>query len=117
MKTTEYQEQKALIQWANLHLKKYPCLEYLHASLNGIHTTPSQAMMAKMSGLKSGVPDLFLPVKTKEFSGLFIEMKSAKGVLSPNQKKFLAYLSSQNFKCVVAYSAKEAAESIINYLA
>ena len=56
---------------------KYPELELMYAIPNGgkrhIHT----AVVLKQTGVKSGVPDIFLPVRRGKH-GLFIEMKRKK---------------------------------------
>ena len=114
---TELQEQIAVFSWANANLKKYPLLRYMNASLNGVRLTIGQATIAKRSGLLKGYPDIFLPVKNKEYSGLFIELKRVKGgVVSPEQKDFLSFLNSQGFKAVVCRGSKEAIETIECYL-
>lgn len=114
---TELQEQIAIFSWANTQLDKYPLLRYMNASLNGVRLTIGQATIAKRSGLLKGYPDIFLPLRNKEYSGLFIELKRVKGgVVSPEQKDFLSFLNSQGFKAVVCRGSKEAIETIECYL-
>ena len=114
---TELQEQIAVFSWANTQLDKYPLLRYMNASLNGVRLTIGQATIAKRSGLLKGYPDIFLPLRNKEYSGLFIELKRVKGgVVSPEQKDFLSFLNSQGFKAVVCRGSKEAIETIECYL-
>jgi hypothetical protein len=74
------------------------------------------AVNLKQEGVKSGVPDLFLPCPTNTAHGLFVEMKSQKGRLSPNQKEWLKSLSANGYQCSVCYSFTDAKEVIINYL-
>ena len=114
---TELQEQIAVFSWANTQLDKYPLLRYMNASLNGVRLTIGQATIAKRSGLLKGYPDIFLPLRNKEYSGLFIELKRVKGgVVSPEQKDFLSFLNSQGFKAVVCRGSVEAIETIECYL-
>ena len=64
MKHMEADQQKQVVTWARWASKsnKYPMLEMLHCSLNGVKLSPIQASIAKAQGMLSGVPDLFLPV-------------------------------------------------------
>ena len=79
----------------------YPEIELLHAIPNGGKRHLGTAKKLKAEGAKSGIPDLFLPVK-KEYSGLYIELKKAGGVPSENQKWWLNNLSQQGYFCAVA---------------
>lgn len=122
MKHLESQEQKAVIKWARLNVKHFPCLNWLHSSQAGVKMTATQARIAKAEGMISGISDLFLPYPNNEYAGLYIEMKkqktatSAKGVLSQNQKDFLDYANAVGYKAVVAYGAIEAIGYIKEYL-
>ena len=65
----EADQQKQVVTWARWASKsgKYPMLEMLHCSLNGVKLSAIQASIAKAQGMLSGVPDLFLPVPKKVF--------------------------------------------------
>lgn len=64
IKHTEANYQQQVVEWARLaHMSgKYPNLDMLHCSLNGVKLSGTQAKIAKGQGMLSGVPDLFLPV-------------------------------------------------------
>ncbi len=110
-------EQKKVFDWSALNEKRYPDLELLNGSLNGFRLTPSLRLKAKQQGLKKGYPDIFLPVRNGEFSGLFIELKRIKGgSVSLEQKEFLKRLNEQGFRAVVCKGHKAAIEVIENYL-
>ncbi len=110
-------EQNQVFLWSFRNEKRYPDLELLNGSLNGFRLTPSLRLKAKQQGLKKGYPDIFLPVRNKEFSGLFIELKRIKGgSVSPEQKKFLKRLNGQGFMAVVCKGHEAAIEVIENYL-
>jgi len=117
MKHTESAHQSQVIEWSRWAYKtgKYPMLNMLHCSLNGVKLSATQARIAKAQGMLSGVPDLFLPVPRGCFHGLYIEMKSEKGRLTDNQKWFLSNAESLGYKTVVCYSANEAIEKIKEY--
>ena len=114
---TELQEQITIFKWINENKQKYPMLNYCNASLNGVRLSIGQSAIAKRSGLIKGYPDIFLPYKVNEYSGLFIELKRVRGgVVSPEQKDFLSFLNKQGFKAVVCKGSKEAIDTIKSYL-
>jgi hypothetical protein len=106
---TEAQEQIAVMKWAELQSNKYPELKLLFHIPNG-------SKLFKAMGLKSGVPDLFLPVARQCYHGLFIEMKTSKGVLSKNQEWWLFELQKQGYRVDIARSFEEAIEGLKEYL-
>jgi hypothetical protein len=117
IKHTEANYQQQVVEWARLaHMSgKYPNLDLLHCSLNGVKLSALQATKSKQQGMLSGVPDLFLPVPIGGYHGLFIEMKSEKGRLSANQTWFLSKVELLGYKIAVCYSANEAIKTIENY--
>ena len=113
---TEDNEQAALFEWSAYASGKYPELELMYAIPNGgkrhIHT----AVVLKQTGVKSGVPDIFLPVARRGKHGLFIEMKRKKGgTVSANQKSWLDALEKQGYQCVVCKGWIEAKDEVIKY--
>ncbi len=116
-KHTEANYQQQVVEWARWAHRsgKYPNLDLLHCSLNGVKLSALQAAKAKQQGMLSGVPDLFLPVPIGAYHGLFIEMKSDKGRLSTNQTWFLSKVELLGYKIAVCYSANEAIKTIENY--
>ena len=128
---TQHQEslhQQEVIKWRNTFVQKYPELALLHSSLNGVHfprkgkKISMQAIRAKREGMLAGVWDLFLPVKRNggwakiPHSGLYIEMKSKTGRLTPTQKTFQLLVEAQDFKCVICRSWIEARDELVAYL-
>lgn len=109
----EYDDQKAIFDWASLIESKYPELELLHGSLNGVRLTIGQSVKAKKAGMKKGFLDISLPVKNKTYSGLYIELKrEIGGIVSNDQKKWIKLLQKYgNFACVC--KGREAAKEII----
>ena len=108
-------EQAKVIAWAKENENNYLFLWLLHSSLNGVKLSKAQAGKALKQGMKKGVPDLFLPVKQGGFSGLYIEMKSAKGRISSEQSKFLKAASDFGYACFICYSAVDAIDKIKGY--
>lgn len=149
---TEHEEQTRLILFVtNCLMHEYPVLRWLHSIPNGLSfkeidrkTRAKITTQMTSEGVKSGVCDLFLPVKSKElilkkirltkeqqktfgiykdeiesiaprYSGLYIEMKSKTGTLSVKQQQFIASVREEGFKVVVPRSADEALAEIVAY--
>ena len=109
-------EQADVVAWArSVEQRHYPYLWMIHSSLNGLKRTKAAQGKAKASGMLSGVPDLFLPVKNKYFFGLYIEMKSAKGRVSVEQSRYLKCAAENGYAVSVCYSANEAIKRIEDY--
>ena len=119
MKHLESAHQAQVIEWSKWAYKanpaRYPNLDLLHCSLNGVKLTKTQSGIAKGQGMLSGVPDLFLPVPRQNYHGLYIEMKSDKGRLTDNQRWFLDKADGLGYKTAVCYSASEAIKTIQDY--
>lgn len=112
----EHAEQVALMAWATYSTQRYPVLRWLHAIPNAGKRTPRMAAWFKAEGLKSGVPDLFLPCARNGFHGLYIELKVGANKPSDNQRDFLDFAAEQGYLAVVCYSWEEARETIVEYL-
>ena len=113
---SEAQEQIVVMKWAELQSNKYPELLLLFHIPNGSNKSIAQATQFKRMGLKSGVPDLFLPVARNNYHGLFIEMKAGKGKTSENQNKWINELKMQGYCVEVAKGCNIAIEILKNYL-
>ena len=117
---TEAYEQAKLIERrdATVKHKQEGCevLRWLHAVPNGgqRHVLAARNMVSQ--GLTKGVADLALDVKRGGYSGLKIEMKSAKGKVTPEQSEYLIFAREQGFKTAVCYSCDEAWALICEYL-
>ena len=89
----EHEEQVALIQWFDLQIKS----ERIFAIPNASKRSWALANYMKAEGLRTGVPDLFMPTPNKQFHGLFIEMKYGKNKMSEAQSEWVDYLNSRGF--------------------
>ena len=94
-----------------------PECKYLFHVPNGGSRNAIEAKNLKRQGVKSGVPDLFLPLPNKTYHGLFIEMKYGKNKPTQNQKEWIKYLNYVGYLAVVCYSAEEAINIIKKYIA
>ena len=71
----------------------------------------------KRQGMRPGVPDISLPVKTEQYGGLFIELKKeVGGKVSDPQKDWIKFLNEQGYRAVVCYGWINAVTEIKNYL-
>lgn len=118
LKVTEAQHQAAVIAWANhqLNLKKWPELALLFHIPNGGSRNRLEAYHLKQQGVKPGVPDLCLPVPRGCYCCLWIEMKSGKGRLSQEQKRWINAFNENGHFAKVCYGAEDAIETLKWYL-
>lgn len=112
----EHQEQVALINWSKYFENTCPELGLLFHIPNGGLRNKAVAIKLKKEGVRSGVPDLFLPKANDSFHGLFIEMKIKPNRTTQNQERWLRKLSERGYLCLVCYSWREAAKEICAYL-
>jgi hypothetical protein len=112
---TEEQEQEALFEW--VAVQNNPFIKFLFAIPNGGYRPPKTACMLKRTGVKPGVPDMFLPVPHPPYHGLFIELKRVHGgAVSYPQKIWIDTLKSQGYRVEVCKGWVEARDAILDYL-
>lgn len=94
--------QMLCVEWLKKALlaRKLP-QEVLYHCPNGGKRHKREAMKFKLMGVRSGVPDLLLDLRNKDYSGLRCELKNAKGTIKPAQREFLTTAASQGFLAVV----------------
>jgi len=100
---------KTVIEWARLH----PLLKriVLHFPNEGKRSARYGKLLKDM-GMRAGVSDLFIATARHGFIGAWIELKSAKGVVSDAQKDFLDDMSQQNYFTAICWSLDEAINTI-----
>jgi hypothetical protein len=113
---SESTEQQALFEWAEFTAKKTPELRLLFAVPNGGKRNITTAAILKREGVKSGVPDICLPVPRNEFHGLYIEMKFGKNKPTENQLWWIEQLRRQGYRVEVCYGWSEAVKVIVGYM-
>lgn len=115
-------EQALVIKWSHKVAVRalMPELRWLHHSPAGGKRDAFVGAQMRALGVKRGFPDLILPVwvggPSGFSSGLVIEMKSAIGRTSPEQKEWLAHFEAQKWQVEIARSAQEAREMLCRYL-
>lgn len=115
----EHNEQAALFTWAALHVRQYPDLECLFAIPNEGRRTRREGRRMVDRGLRSGVPDVFLPAGRCGLLGLFVEMKApGKGRRRPppEQAWWRERLVMQGYGHLLADRWGDAADCIQAYL-
>ena len=75
---TESQLQIQIFEWAQLMTGKYPELYLLYHIPNEGKRSIYYGAKLKREGLKSGVPDICLPIPKGQYCGLYIELKVGK---------------------------------------
>lgn len=131
---TEHAHQTALFCWASMFVndatmsqRQRNAVESMFAIPNGGERNVIVAGKLKAEGVKSGVPDIFMPAPRydlmgKNFHGLFIEMKHEKyrkhhwGGCSQEQMDRIESLRVAGYKVAVCYSWIEARDAILEYL-
>lgn len=129
---TEDAHQTALFIWASNPeaAAKYPQLRFLFAIPNGgSRGDNAKARMIrgaklKATGVKSGVPDVMLPIARHGCNGLFIELKRpsdkekklTKGRASDKQDEWIEALRNEGYGACICYGWNEARQVIEDYL-
>lgn len=117
MKKKEAEEQIAIMNWVEYNKGRFPALEMLHHIPNGGHRNSIEAVNLKRQGVKSGVPDLCLPVPMGGAAGLYLELKVDKTCkVSDNQKRWIEMLKDQGYQAGVCYGAEHAIKVLERYL-
>lgn len=111
----EHQLQCACVKW---FYYQYPKLRgLLFAVPNGSRRDIVTASKLKAEGVVAGVSDLILLKKTKQYGALLIEMKTATGRQSTNQKDWETKVTANNeYKYIVVRSFQEFTKAIKEYL-
>lgn len=124
-KLSESQEQKAVISWWATAHQLYRLPEFaLFAIANGAVLAGNAQRRAiqmnnlKATGLRVGVPDLFLSVPRFDIGagGLYIEMKVRPNKPSESQLIVVDGFRRLGYHAVIAYGADEAIRAISAYL-
>ena len=116
MRHIEDAAQAEVIRWARMRQATAPELELLYHVPNGGKRGKLEACRLKAQGVRAGVPDLHLPVARAGYHGLWIEMKTATGRLSEDQRKIIAMLRDEGHRVEVCRSAADAVEVLEDYM-
>ena len=104
---TEHEEQRELVSWFRRTFNQVRIFAIPNGGARGLAT----AARLKVEGVTAGVPDLFVPAWC-----LWIEMKRERGgVVSAEQKDWLAYLSTIGHTTIVAKGCEDAKKQIVTF--
>ena len=113
---TEHVEAVHLMRVVKLHESKFPELRLLFAVPNGGQRNKIVAGKMKAEGVKPGVPDYLLPVPMGGHAGLAIELKTATGYASKEQKQWIADLRAHGWRAEVCRGWEQAWNVVREYL-
>ena len=115
---TELQHQQCVIKWGQQPgvRAKYPELAMLFHIPNERYCTPIQGKQLKRAGVRSGVPDLCLPVPSGRYHGLFIEMKTDTGRAGEAQRWWVQRLNAAGYFAQVCHGWEAAVSMLEWYL-
>ncbi len=83
---------------------------------NGGNRSKSEGAKFKKMGVTAGMPDLLVPVPRNGYGSLYIELKTKKGRIRPEQKIQMKLLEDLGNKVVLCRSVAEAIQVIKDYL-
>lgn len=113
----ESTEQQTLVAWAKRHEEEWPELRMLYHIPNEGKRSRKNGARLKAEGLKSGVPDICLPVARGGHHGLYIELKRRKdSKVTKEQLEWIADLVAQGYVAAVCRGCDEAISLITRYL-
>jgi hypothetical protein len=120
---SEHHHQVALFQWASRSEGRYPELAAMYSVPNGGARSKAAAGKLKAEGVRAGIPDICLPLRTNRYGALYIELKAPAengkpaGRVSVAQRNMIAQLTDLGNCVRVAYGWEDAMEEILVYLA
>lgn len=112
------EESQLQIECVNWYRHEFPRQANLLFSIpNGGLRNIRTARTMKAEGTRAGVSDLFFMKSHPKYAGLWIEMKSEKGVLSAEQREFHHDAIANGYAVAVCRSIDEFKSEIKSYLA
>lgn len=112
MSNQESRLQQACIKWVRY---QYPDL-IIYAIPNGGKRNAVTGAILKAEGVLAGVADLFVAKATKDYHGLYIEMKTAKGRQADSQRAFEEAVTREGYRYELCRSFEQFVAIIRTYL-
>jgi hypothetical protein len=112
---SERTEQQAVIEFCTRFAERLPGLARVFHIPNGEKRDKRTAALLKTLGVRPGVPDLCLPLPRRGYCGLWIELKTATGRLSPAQEAEIAALRAEGYAVAVCRGWERAAATLVWY--
>ena len=109
----EQRQQQAIVTYLQLQYKNVRYCASLGGQYQQYH---SQRTKAIKTGYKKGFPDLQITEARKNYHGLFIELKTATGRMTPSQKQWIEDLNERGYLAKCCKGMDEAIQLIDWYL-
>ena len=114
---TESNEQQTLFEWARRMEGRWPELRLLYHIPNEGKRSRATGARLRAEGLKSGVPDICLPVARGGHHGLYIELKRRRGArITQEQLDWVERLAGEGYVAAVCLGCDEAISLITQYM-
>ena len=115
---TEDAIQAACIRWYKLKHRGKMITSFPAGYVFGGDATKRAILGRRMKemGYMKGIPDLFIPHANRFYHGLFVEMKTEKGRLSPEQKEVIPRLEAEGYKVAVCRSLDDFIVTVDGYM-
>ena len=111
MKHDETKIQELVVRYLRV---AYPTALFC-ASAGGVRTSMKQALVMKRTGYVRGFPDLVIYEPRNGKHGLFLEIKTEKGVASEFQKEWQKKLIERNYTALICKGFEAAKNAIDDY--
>ena len=110
-------EQIALMNWARLvSVGERTLFDYLLHCPNGGWRSPIEAARFKAMGVKPGIPDILLPIRTSQYGAGWWELKVGDNKPTQHQLEWHATLRACGHYVQTYWHWGEAAKDILRYL-
>lgn len=109
---TEDGIQEQFVSWFRL---QFPLI-ILYSVPNGSYKTPAQRWLFQKTGQLPGITDLVIASARGGYFGAYLELKSAKGTVKPNQKLIIPKLMQAGYKVGVKWDLESAKNFASDYL-
>lgn len=87
-------------------------LRRFHHSPNGGHRSKREGATFRAMGVRAGFPDLVYPAPVGGYSGIALELKTASGRVSDEQRDWLAWLEGQGYLVAIPRTVGEVLEVV-----
>lgn len=117
MRRPESELQRAIVEWSKwgVRYRGRALYDYLYHVANNRRSRVEGAIL-KGLGVKAGVSDLVIPIKSAQYGGLYLELKVQRRTASNAQLEYHQRLR-EGGQCVeMAWSFDEARKAITDYL-
>jgi hypothetical protein len=106
----EHRLQVSICKWLDL-TQNFPFFSVPNGGKRNIVV----AVKLKMEGVKAGVADMFWMISNDNWNGLFVEVKTAKGVKSADQRAFEKLAIAHGYYYAVVRSIDDCIELLNKY--